>query len=64
MIFQLKEGRMHLNWANVTLSVLLLVRVWYAVVSNGRPVYEMSAKKGVWWVATIVFLLWAGGFWR
>jgi hypothetical protein len=55
---------MHFNWANTTLAVLLAMRLWYAVVTNGKPIYEMSGKKGALWILVITFLLWAGGFWR
>jgi hypothetical protein len=55
---------MHLNWANTTVLFLLAGRVWYAIVTNGRPIYEPSAKRGILWVGMIFVLLWVGGFWR
>ena len=55
---------MHFTWANTALAVLLVIRLGYAVATNGKPIYEMSGKKGALWVFMITFLLWAGGFWR
>jgi hypothetical protein len=52
------------NWPQITLAALLLLRVVYAVGTNGRPIYEASAKKGVAWVAVIFVLMYAGGFWK
>jgi hypothetical protein len=54
---------MHLTWPNVTLAVLLAVRLWYAAATNGKPVYEMSGLKGALWVGVIAALLLKGGFW-
>jgi hypothetical protein len=54
---------MHLAWPNVTLAALLAARLWYAYATNGKPVYEMSGRKGALWVGVIAVLLWQGGFW-